>query len=69
MGILTTLQRYSVFYMATSLIWDLARAMGTAFLLMLLGSPTLRALRRFQRRFEFHYSPEVESPTVTPGGL
>jgi energy-coupling factor transport system substrate-specific component len=55
-GILSTIQRYSVFYMTTSLIWDVARAAGTASLIMLLGTPTLHSLRRFQRRFDFHYS-------------
>ena len=68
-GLLVTLQRYSVFYVATSLIWDFARAVGTAFLLMLLGAPTLRALRRFQNRFEFQYSPAAEPSTATPGEL
>ena len=68
-GVLINLQRYSVFYVATSLIWDFARAAGTAFLLLLLGTPTLRALRRFQRRFEFQYIPAHEPSTVAQGGL
>jgi energy-coupling factor transport system substrate-specific component len=56
-GFLATLQRYGVFYVATSLFWDLARALGTGFLMMVLGAPTIQALRRFQRRFDFHYIP------------
>jgi len=68
-GILTALQRYSVFYVATSLIWDLARALGTGFLILLLGSPTLHALRRFQRRFEFQYTPVREPSTVIESEL
>ena len=66
MSVLTTLQRYSVFYVATSLVWDLARAAGTAILIVFLGSPTLRALRRFQRRFEFQYSTD-NSPAIKSG--
>jgi energy-coupling factor transport system substrate-specific component len=68
-SVMTAIQRYSVFYAATSFVWDLARAVGTAFLLFLLGSPTLRALRRFQRRFEFQYNPAVEPSTVTQSGV
>jgi energy-coupling factor transport system substrate-specific component len=68
-GILTAVQRYSVFYVATSFIWDLARALGTGFLILLLGSPTMQALRRFQRRFEFHYTPVLEPPAPVENGL
>ena len=62
-GIMSAVQRYSVFYLATSFLWDLARALGTGFLILLLGSPTLQALRRFQRRFAFHYTPAIAPPT------
>jgi energy-coupling factor transport system substrate-specific component len=68
-SVLAAIQRYGVFYAATSLIWDFVRAAGTAFLIFLLGSPTLRALRRFQRRFEFQYNPAVESAAVTQSGV
>ncbi len=48
-----TLQRYLVFYVATSLTWDLFRAAGNVILLALFGIPTLKALLRFKRRFLF----------------
>jgi energy-coupling factor transport system substrate-specific component len=60
-GLGTTLQRYGVFYLATSLLWDLARAAGTALLIVLLGEPTVRALYRIQRRFEFHYTSSADA--------
>jgi energy-coupling factor transport system substrate-specific component len=47
------LVRYAAFYAATSLGWDLIRAVGNMILILLLGAPTLRALARFQRRFHF----------------
>lgn len=47
------LVRYTVFYVATSLGWDLIRAVGNMMLILLLGAPTVRALARFQRRFHF----------------
>ena len=53
------LQRYIAYYLATSLIWDVARALGNAIMMAAFGRPTLRALRRFRHRFAFTY-------TVTP---
>ena len=52
-GVWTTVQRYAVFYLATSLVWDTVAALGNTFLLLAFGAPTLRALRRFQLRFSF----------------
>ncbi|MEM7118819.1 MAG: ECF transporter S component [Chloroflexota bacterium] len=45
--------RYAAFYLATSLIWDVARGIGNLLLLLVLGAPTIRALRRFRNRFQF----------------
>ncbi len=56
-GLGETLARYAVFYVATSLGWDLVRAVGNAALILLLGAPTVRALTRFQRRFYFEVRP------------
>lgn len=52
-GFKETLLRYGLFYVATSLVWDLSRAIGNAALLLLLGAPMARALLRFKRRFHF----------------
>jgi energy-coupling factor transport system substrate-specific component len=52
-GIGDTLARYSLFYASTSLIWDLARAIGNAALVLVLGMPAVRALVRFRNRFQF----------------
>lgn len=48
-----TLGRYAVFHLATSLWWDAGRAGGNFLLILLLGTPVLRLLRRFQQRFHF----------------
>jgi energy-coupling factor transport system substrate-specific component len=45
--------RYGLFYLTTSLWWDAGRAVGNLLLLLLLGAPVLRLLRRFQQRFQF----------------
>lgn len=54
-GLLDTLRRYGVYYLATSLAWDLARSVGNVLLIGFFGAPTLRALRRFERRLVFWY--------------
>lgn len=53
LGFMDTLRRYAVFYVATSLVWDLGRAGGNFLLLLLFGAPLLRLLRRFRQRFRF----------------
>ncbi len=52
-GLLQTLVRYGLFYLTTSLWWDAGRAIGNLLLLLLLGAPVLRLLRRFRQRFQF----------------
>jgi energy-coupling factor transport system substrate-specific component len=52
-GVGETLVRYAVFYLVTSLRWDLARAVGNVALILFLGAPTIKALTRFRRRFHF----------------
>ncbi|MEE8522691.1 MAG: ECF transporter S component [Thermoanaerobaculia bacterium] len=57
-GLTETLVRYAVFYLATSSWWDAGRAVGNVILLLALGPPVLRLLRRFQRRFQFRMAEE-----------
>ena len=52
-GLGETLARYGVFYVVTSLAWDLARAAGNVVLLLALAKPMIKALHRFRRRFHF----------------
>jgi energy-coupling factor transport system substrate-specific component len=47
------LRRYWAFYLATSLGWDLPRAITNAVLVLVAGRPVLAALRRVARRAAF----------------
>ena len=49
-GVGAALERYAVYYAATSAWWDFFRAAGNALLIALVGLPTLRALERFRLR-------------------
>lgn len=60
----TAVSHYLAFYVATSLAWDVIRAMGNVVMMVLLGQPTVRALRRFRDRFQF----TLESPAEAVGG-
>jgi energy-coupling factor transport system substrate-specific component len=46
-------RHYAVFYLATSVWWDLGRAAGNALLTWMFGAAILKLLRRFQARFRF----------------
>ena len=51
--LLENLQRYAVFYLTTSLLWDLGRSLMSLLVVLLAGSSLLRALRRAGRRAAF----------------
>ncbi|MBC7237717.1 MAG: ECF transporter S component [Chloroflexi bacterium] len=57
LGLGEILARYGAFYLATSLGWDMARAIGNVALILFLGAPMVRALARFRRRFYFEVQP------------
>jgi len=42
-----------LFYLTTSFVWDIARAIGNGLLIAILGLPTVRALTRFRDKFQF----------------
>lgn len=52
-GVIDSLRRYAAFYLATSLLWDSAAAIGNAILMAALGLPAVRALTRFRGRMQF----------------
>jgi energy-coupling factor transport system substrate-specific component len=70
-GWLTTLEHYLAFYLVTSLVWDAIAALGNVILILSLGAPALRALRRFHQRFEFtyHASDAIEVETAVRKNL
>jgi energy-coupling factor transport system substrate-specific component len=52
-GAAANLGHYAVFYVTTSLAWDLPRGLLTAALTLLASAPLLRALRRSMRQARF----------------
>jgi energy-coupling factor transport system substrate-specific component len=53
LGVADVLRRYGVFYLATSAWWDAWRAFGNAALVLFLGAPLLKVLRRFEHVLGF----------------
>ena len=47
------LQRYGAYYLATSVIWDLSRAMGNVLIISIMAKPILKIFQRFKLRFSF----------------
>ncbi len=58
-----TVRRYVVYYLATSLLWDVFAVSGNVLLVMVFGAATLRALRRFQQRFELRVPTGASRPS------
>ena len=52
-GFAANLARYAVFYVTTSLLWDLGRSVLSFLVIVFAGSSLLRALRRASRRAAF----------------
>ncbi len=63
------LASYLRFYVATSVVWDLARGIATFLLMLLAGRPLLRALRRVSRLARFDAAARfVPHPDGVPSG-
>ena len=52
-GLATSLGQYAAFYVATSLLWDLARGFGNAILILAISLPALRIMSRFKEKISF----------------
>jgi energy-coupling factor transport system substrate-specific component len=63
-GLLEAVQRYAVFYAATSFWWDIWKGISNVVLILFLGPPVLRVLRRYKQRFFFKYEahPRADHP-------
>lgn len=49
-----TVKSYSLFYLATSFIWDSTRALSNLLLILVIGVPLIKIYDRFKRRFEIN---------------
>ena len=50
LSLVESVERYAAFYLATSLVHDATRAIATTLLIVVVGAPVIRLLRRFQAR-------------------
>lgn len=62
------LGRFGRFYLATSLLWDTARAAGNALSILLLGAPVIAALQRLRLRLGFRITTEDDVLGVASAG-
>lgn len=53
------LQRYAAYYLATSLAWDTARAVGNVLIISIMAKPVLKIFDRFKRRFSFNHQVRI----------
>lgn len=52
-GLMDNLQRYSAYYLATSVVWDITRSVGNVLITLGLSRPVIKIFHRFQERFSF----------------
>lgn len=57
----TNLHRFLLYKLATAMGWDLGRAISNVALIVLLGPPLLKVLRRASRRAAFEQVPSTQS--------
>jgi energy-coupling factor transport system substrate-specific component len=63
------LRVFVLFNLATSMGWNLGRAVTTVVAIALLGPGLLRVLRRVSRRATFEIDPSAESPAAAGSGI
>jgi energy-coupling factor transport system substrate-specific component len=62
-----TVERYTRFYLVTSLPFDAFRALGNILLILILGRPILRLLERYRARFSWEpWEPLAQETGTTP---
>jgi energy-coupling factor transport system substrate-specific component len=49
------LQRYSAYYLATSLIWDLTRSIGNVLVITFMAKPVIKIFDRFSHKLTFEH--------------
>ena len=59
-GALENLQRYVAYYLATSLVWDIMRAVGNILIISIMTASVLKVFQRFKQRFSFQIQGEPE---------
>ncbi len=60
-GLLENLQRYGLYYLATSLVWDITRSVGNILITLGLARPVMKILQRFRLRLTFS-NREIQRP-------
>lgn len=67
-GLVDAVQRYATFYFATSFAWDIWKSASNLLVILFLGPPVLRLLRRYRQRFFFKYTrPDAIQPVRADG--
>ncbi len=60
--LIENLGRYTTYYLATSVIWDVTRSIGNILIITFLARPVLNIFMRFNQRFSFKILPEGKQP-------
>mgnify|MGYP001038777636 CR=1 FL=1 len=59
--LIENIQRYFAYYLATSVIWDITRAIGNFLVITVMGAPVIKIFNRFKKRFSFEHTQRTHS--------
>jgi energy-coupling factor transport system substrate-specific component len=54
------IQGYLAYYLATSVVWDVTRAIGNLIIFTVMTRPIIKILDRFIQRFSFEYQEMIQ---------
>jgi len=60
-SLLSNIQRYLVYYLTTSVIWDITRSIGNVLMMVFMAKPVLVIFKRFQQRFSYQIERQLDS--------
>lgn len=60
-GITENFQRYMAYYLTTSIVWDITRAIGNILVISVMSTPVLKIFRRFYLRFSFQRTGSIDT--------
>lgn len=58
-GFIQNFQRYLIYYMTTSLFWDISRSIGNVLVILGFTKPVLKIFTRFKERFSYSYRKDL----------
>ena len=60
-GIVENIKRYTAYYLATSIVWDVTRSIGNVLITTVMSKPVLKIFERFYLKFSFKINEVIDA--------